>query len=141
MTKAAIVSREEEPVVFIIDDDPSVREALADLLRSANLKVKTFVSAQEFLQQEHPDTPGCIVLDVKLPGMSGLEFQRALMKLGVDLPIIFISGHGDIPMSVQAMKSGAIEFLTKPLNEQELLDAIQVGLVRARARRILRNIL
>ena len=138
MTKSAIVPR-EEPVVFIIDDDPSVRESLESLLRSVDLGVETFLSAQEFLQRKHPDTPGCIVLDVKLPGMSGLEFQLALMKLGVDLPIIFISGHGDIPMSVQAMKSGAIEFLTKPLNEQSLLDAIQVGLERDRARRVLRK--
>jgi FixJ family two-component response regulator len=139
MTKSAIVPREEEPVVLIIDDDRSVREALADLLRSINLKVETFLSAQEFLQRQRPNTPGCIVLDVKMPGMSGLEFQRALMKLGVDLPIIFISGYGDIPTSVQAMKSGAIEFLTKPLNEQALLDAIQAGLERDRARRVLRK--
>lgn len=139
MSKSAIVSREEEPVVLIIDDDPSVREALADLLHSINLKVETFLSAQEFLQRQHPNTPGCIVLDVKMPGMSGLEFQRALMHLGVDLPIIFISGYGDIPTSVQAMKSGAIEFLTKPLNEQALLDAIQAGLERDRARRVLRK--
>jgi FixJ family two-component response regulator len=138
MTKSAIVPQ-EEPVVFIIDDDPSVREGLEDLLRSVDVKVETFLSAQEFLRQKHPDTPGCIVLDVRLPGMSGLEFQRALMKLGVDLPIIFISGYGDIPMSVQAMKSGAIEFLTKPLNEQALLDAIQAGLERDRARRVLRK--
>ncbi len=139
MTKSAIVPREEEPVVFIIDDDSSVREALADLLRSINLNVQTYLSAQEFLQRQHRDSPGCIVLDVRLPGMSGLEFQHALIKLGVDLPIIFISGYGDIPMSVQAMKSGAIEFLTKPLNEQALLDAIQAGLERDRARRVLRK--
>ena len=139
MANSAIVPREEEPVVFVIDDDPSVCQALADLLRSANLGVETFLSAQEFFQRKHPDSPGCIVLDVRLPGMSGLEFQRALIKLGVDLPIIFITGYGDIPMSVQAMKSGAIEFLTKPLNEQALLDAIQAGLERDRARRVLRQ--
>jgi len=139
MTESAIISQEEEPVVFIIDDDPSVCEALEDLLRSVHLKVETFLSAHEFLQRKHTNSPGCIVLDVRLPGMSGLEFQRALMKSGVDLPIIFITGYGDIPMSVQAMKSGAIEFLTKPLNEQTLLEAIQAGLARDRARRVLRQ--
>lgn len=138
MTKSATATG-EEPVVFVIDDDPSVRQALGDLLRSLNLRVETFLSAQEFLQLAHPDSPGCIVLDVNMPGMSGLEFQRALMQGGVDLPIIFISGNSDIPISVQAMKSGAIEFLTKPLNEQALLEAIQAGLKRDRARRILRQ--
>ena len=112
------------PVVFIIDDDASVRDAVEDLLRSVGLEVESFGSTQEFLQRKRPDVPGCIVLDVRLPGASGLEFQNALAQLGVHLPIIFISGHGDIPMSVRAMKSGAIEFLTKPLREQELLDAI-----------------
>ncbi len=139
MATSATVSRKEEPVVFVIDDDPSVREALADLLRSINLKAETFLSAHEFLQRKPPDTPGCILLDVQMPGMSGLDFQRALMKLGVDLPIIFISGYGDVPTSVQAMKSGAIEFLTKPLNKQALLEAIQAGLERDRARRVLRQ--
>jgi FixJ family two-component response regulator len=138
VTKSATATG-EEPVVFVIDDDPSVRQALGDLLRSLNLRVETFLSAQEFLQLAHPDSPGCIVLDVNMPGMSGLEFQRALMQGGVDLPIIFISGNSDIPISVQAMKSGAIEFLTKPLNEQALLEAIQAGLKRDRARRILRQ--
>ncbi len=138
MTKSATATG-EEPVVFVIDDDPSVRQALGDLLRSLNLRVETFLSAQEFLQLAHPNSPGCIVLDVNMPGMSGLEFQRALMQGGVDLPIIFISGNSDIPISVQAMKSGAIEFLTKPLNEQALLEAIQAGLKRDRARRILRQ--
>lgn len=138
MTKSATATG-EEPVVFVIDDDPSVRQALGDLLRSLNLRVETFLSAQEFLQLAHPDSPGCIVLDVNMPGMSGLEFQRALLQEGVDLPIIFISGNSDIPISVQAMKSGAIEFLTKPLNEQALLEAIQAGLKRDQARRILRQ--
>ena len=133
------MTKDEEPVVFIIDDDAPLRDSLGDLLRSIGLRVQAFGSAQEFLQWTHPDSPGCIVLDVEMPGMSGLEFQRALMKLGVDLPIIFISGHSDIPVSVQAMKSGAIEFLTKPLNEQALLDAIQAGLARDRARRVLRQ--
>jgi len=126
---------EEQPLVFVIDDDASVREAIADLLRSVGLGVESFGSTQEFLQSKRPDAPGCIVLDVRLPGPSGLEFQRTLDKSNIHLPIIFISGHGDIPMSVRAMKSGAIEFLTKPLPEQELLDAIQTGIERDRARR------
>ena len=127
--------REEPPLVFVIDDDASVRAAIADLLHSVGLGVEAFGSTEEFLQSERRDAPGCIVLDVRLPGPSGLEFQRTLDKSDVQLPIIFISGHGDIPMSVRAMKSGAIEFLTKPLPEQELLDAIQTGIARDRARR------
>jgi FixJ family two-component response regulator len=126
---------EEQPVVFVIDDDASVRDAIADLLRSVGLGVESFRSTQDFLQSKRPDAPGCIVLDVRLPGPSGLEFQRTLNKSNIHLPVIFISGHGDIPMSVRAMKSGAIEFLTKPLPEQELLDAIQTGIERDRARR------
>ena len=127
--------REEPPLVFVIDDDASVRAAVADLLRSVGLGVEAFGSTEEFLQSERRDAAGCIVLDVRLPGPSGLEFQRTLDKSNIHLPIIFISGHGDIPMSVQAMKSGAIEFLTKPLREQELLDAIHTGIARDRARR------
>jgi FixJ family two-component response regulator len=127
--------REEHPVVFVIDDDASVRDAIADLLRSVGLEVQSFGSSQAFLQSKRPDAPGCIVLDVRLPGPSGLEFQRTLSESNIHLPIIFISGHGDIPMSVRAMKSGAVEFLTKPLPEQELLDAIQTGIERDRARR------
>jgi FixJ family two-component response regulator len=126
--------REEPPVVFVIDDDASVRDAVADLLRSVGIEVETFRSAQEFLHWKRRDAPGCIVLDVRLPGPSGLEFQRTLKQLNINLPIIFISAHGDIPMSVRAMKSGAVEFLTKPLREQELLDAIQTGIERDRAR-------
>jgi len=126
---------EEQPVVFVIDDDASVRDAIADLLRSVGLAVESFGSTQEFLQSTRPNAPGCIVLDVRLPGPSGLEFQRTLSKSNIHLPVIFISGHGDIPMSVRAMKSGAIQFLTKPLPEQELLDAIQEGIERDRARR------
>lgn len=126
---------EERPVVFVIDDDASVREGVKDLLRSVGLDVESFGSTQEFLASKRPDAPGCIVLDVRLPGASGLEVQRELMKSSIQLPIIFISGHGDIPMSVRAMKSGAIEFLTKPLREQELLDAVQAGIERDRARR------
>jgi FixJ family two-component response regulator len=125
-----------KPVVFIIDDDPSVREGLEDLFQSIGMAALSFGSPGEFLRSQRPDVPGCIVLDVRLPGQSGLEFQRQLAEVDIHLPIIFISGHGDIPMSVQAMKSGAIEFLTKPLHEQQLLDAVQAGLERDRARRL-----
>jgi FixJ family two-component response regulator len=126
---------EEQPVVFVIDDDRSVRDALAGLLRSVGLTVQSFGSTQEFLQSERPDLPGCLVLDVRLPGRSGLDFQRELADQGIDLPIVFITGHGDIPMSVRAIKAGALEFLTKPFHDQELLDAIQLGIERDRARR------
>jgi FixJ family two-component response regulator len=127
--------RDEQPIVFIIDDDASVRDAVTDLLRSVGLDAQSFGSPYEFLQSTRSDAPGCIVLDVRLPGSSGLEFQRTLIDSNVQLPVIFISAHGDIPMSVRAMKSGAIEFLTKPLHEQQLLDAIQAGIERDRARR------
>ena len=126
---------EEKPIVFVIDDDASVREAVEDLLHSLGLEVMSFGSTQEFLRTKRPDAAGCIVLDVRLPGPSGLELQRTLLESRVHLPIIFISGHADISMSVRAMKSGAIEFLTKPLHEQELLDAIQAGIERDRGRR------
>jgi FixJ family two-component response regulator len=126
---------EEQPVVFVIDDDPSVRGGVADLLRSVGLGVESFASAGEFLAFKRPEAPGCIVLDIRLPGTSGMEFQRILPESNIQLPVIFISGHGDIPMSVRAMKLGAIEFLTKPLKEQELLDAVQSGIERDRARR------
>ena len=126
---------EEQPVVFVVDDDPSVREALASLLRSVGLEVQSFGSTQEFLQSKRPDAPGCLVLDVRLPGRSGLDFQRELAESGIHLPIVFITGHGDIPMSVRAMKAGAIEFLTKPFHDQDLLDAVQLGIERDRARR------
>jgi FixJ family two-component response regulator len=125
----------DQPFVFVIDDDASVRDALEDLLRSIGLGVESFASTQEFLQRQPHDAPGCVVLDVRLPGQSGLEFQRTLMKSGERLPVIFISGHGDISMSVEAIKAGAIDFLTKPLHEQKLLDAIQAGIERDRARR------
>ena len=126
---------EEHSVVFLIDDDPSVREALEDLLRSVGLQVQSFGSAQEFLRVKLPDAPACLVLDVRLPGPSGLDFQRVLAESNNPLPIIFITGHGDIPMSVKAMKAGAVEFLTKPFRDQELLDAIQQGIGRDRTRR------
>ncbi|MEB3043822.1 response regulator transcription factor [Rhizobium mulingense] len=122
-------------IVYIIDDDASVREGLGDLLRSVGLEVLTFASSQEFLDSKRPDVPGCIILDVRLPGRSGLEFQSMLTSLGIELPVIFISAHSDIPISVRAMKAGAIEFLTKPLREQELLDAAYAGIERNCARR------
>ena len=126
---------EEQPVVFVVDDDPSVRDALARLLRSVGLDVLSFGSTQEFVQSKRPDAPGCLVLDVRLPGRSGLDFQRELAASGIHLPIVFITGHGDIRMSVRALKAGAIEFLTKPFQDQELLDAIQLGIERDRVRR------
>jgi FixJ family two-component response regulator len=122
-------------VVFVIDDDPSMRGALEDLVGSVGLQVRPFASPQDFLQSKLPDAPGCLVLDVRLPGMGGLTFQKELARLGVALPIIFITGHGDIPMSVRAMKAGAVEFLTKPFHDQELLDAIHTAIERDRERR------
>jgi FixJ family two-component response regulator len=121
--------------VLIIDDDNDLRNSLARLLRSVGLNARLFASVSDFLKSEPPEGPSCLVLDVRLPGQSGLEFQRELAAAGREVPIIFITGHGDIPMSVQAMKGGAIEFLTKPVRDQELLDAIQLGLTRDRARR------
>jgi FixJ family two-component response regulator len=126
---------EEQPVVFVIDDDRLVRDSITDLLLSVGLRAETFGSAHEFLGSKRADAPGCIVLDLRLPGSSGLEFQRTLAESGIELPVIFISGHGDISTSVRALKSGAIEFLTKPLREQELLDAVQAGIERDRTRR------
>jgi FixJ family two-component response regulator len=126
---------EEKAKVIVIDDDASVRAAVADLLRSVCLEVETFASAREFLQGEIPDSPGCIVLDVRLPDESGLEFQKTLLKSNIHIPIIFITAHDDVRTSVRAMKSGAIEFLTKPLHEQELLDAVQIGIEHDRVRR------
>ena len=123
---------EDAPVVFIVDDDPSVRRSIQDLLSSVALTSEAFASPQEFLASRRADRPGCLVLDIRLPGMSGLDFQRELAQAGVQLPIIFITGHGDVPMSVQAMKSGAVEFLMKPFRTQELLDAIQQALERDR---------
>jgi len=126
---------EERPVVIVIDDDPSVRKAIDRLLRSVDLRVELFESAQEFLQSEPPDAPSCIVLDVRLPGQSGLNLQRNLTAADIHIPIIFITAHGDIPMSVRAMKAGAVEFLAKPFHDQDLLDAIEAALERDRARR------
>jgi FixJ family two-component response regulator len=125
----------EQPLVFIVDDDASAREGIEDLLQSVGLQVMSFGSAQEFLRGPRPDAPGCIVLDIRMPGTSGLEFQKVLIESGILLPVIFITGHGDIPMSVMAMKSGAIEFLTKPFREQSLLDAVNTGIESDRLRR------
>lgn len=124
-----------DSVVFVIDDDGAIREALSSLVRSVGLHVETFRSPGEFLQKKLPLVPSCLVVDVRLPGMSGLDFQRELTEGNVQIPVIFITGHGDIPMSVRAMKAGAVEFLTKPFRDQDLLDAIQVGLERDRVRR------
>jgi FixJ family two-component response regulator len=123
------------PTVFIIDDDGGVRQSIQDLAESVGLRAKSFTTAQEFLSRERISGPSCLVLDVRLPQMSGLDFQRQLADTGVQIPIIFITGHGDIPMSVKAMKSGAVEFLTKPFRNQDLLDAIQQALQRDRASR------
>jgi FixJ family two-component response regulator len=124
-----------ESIVFVVDDDESVRAALKSLLASVGLKVKLFGSATEFLETRFPNIPSCLVLDVRLPGLSGLEFQDELLKANIHVPIIFVTGHGDIPMSVRAMKAGAVEFLTKPFRDQDLLDAVQLALERDRARR------
>jgi FixJ family two-component response regulator len=124
-----------QSMVYVIDDDDAVREALSGLLRSVGLQVRTFATPPEFLASKLADVPSCLVLDVRLPGHSGLEFQTELAKASILVPIIFITGHGDIPMTVKAMKAGAIEFLTKPFRDQDLLDAVQTGLDRDRARR------
>jgi FixJ family two-component response regulator len=127
--------RDADAIVFVVDDDPSIREAVKSLISLAGLRVETFGTAQEFLRSERPNLPGCVVLDVELPGLSGLDLQRELTAHGIKLPIIFITGYGDIPMSVRAMKAGATEFLTKPFRDQDLLDAIQQALERDRAAR------
>lgn len=125
----------DDATVFVIDDDARMRAAMERLLRSVGLHAESFASPQDFLQRKLPDGPSCLVLDVRLPGMSGLEVQRKLIEAGIQIPVIFISGHGDIPMTVKAMKSGAVEFLTKPFRDQDLLDAIQQALERENATR------
>ena len=127
--------KEAEAVVFVVDDDSSVREAIKSLIKSVGLRVETFETAQQFLASKRPEVPGCVVLDVRLPGLSGLDLQRELAANDIKLPIIFITGYGDIPMSVTAMKAGALEFLTKPFRDQDLLDAIQKALERDRTAR------
>jgi FixJ family two-component response regulator len=126
---------EPQSIVFVIDDDAAIRRALASLIRSVGLQVELFASAQEFLQAKRPKLPSCLILDIRLPGVSGLDFQRKLAEDNNPIPIIFITGHGDIPMSVRAMKAGAVEFLPKPFRDQDLLDAIHLGLERDRKRR------
>jgi RNA polymerase sigma factor (sigma-70 family) len=123
------------PVVFVVDDDPSVRSSLKFLISTVGLQVESFSSAETFLHKKPPDAPSCLVLDVRLPGLSGLDFQRELAARNIRIPIVFVTGHGDIPMSVRAMKAGAVEFLTKPFRDQDLLDAVRVALERDRARR------
>ena len=127
---------EPEAIVFVVDDDQSVRESLDSLFRSTGLKVQLFASAQEFLQSEKPESASCLVLDVRMPGLSGLDLQREMADSEITIPIIFITGHGDIPMTVQAMKAGAVEFLTKPFREQDLLDAVNQAIERDREHRI-----
>jgi FixJ family two-component response regulator len=134
-SRESLIVFEERAVVFVIDDDSSMRLALEDLVRSVGLEVRAFTAPQQFLLSPLPDLPACLVLDVRLPGMSGLTFQNELAKQGLAIPVIFITGHGDIPMSVRAMKAGAVEFLTKPFHDQDLLDAIHVAIERDRKRR------
>jgi FixJ family two-component response regulator len=126
---------EAEPIVFVVDDDPSVRSSTERLVRSAGFKVKTFGSAAEFLESPRPQGPACLVLDVRLPGQSGLDLQRELAESGVRIPVIFMTGHGDIPMTVRAMKAGAVEFLTKPYRKNNLLEAIRTSIERDRVSR------
>jgi FixJ family two-component response regulator len=126
---------EQQSAVFVVDDDAAVRESLSSLFRSVGLQVKAFSSASEFLQSKLPDCPSCLVLDIRLPGVSGLDFQSDLAKANIEIPIVFMTGHGDIPMTVRAMKAGAVEFLTKPFRDQDMLDAVQVGHQRDRRRR------
>src|SRR6202167_3280038 len=123
------------PIVFVVDDDPSVRSSLKFLLSTVGLQVESFGSADTFLHRKPPDAPSCLVLDVRLPGLSGLDFQRELAARNIRIPIVFLTGHGDIPMSVRAMKAGAVEFLTKPFRDQDLLDAVRIALERDRAKR------
>jgi FixJ family two-component response regulator len=133
--RSEMTTAQEQPTVVVIDDDASIRKALENLLRSVGLDVELFRSPQDFLQSNRPDRPGCIVLDVRFPGRSGLDMQREISAANTSLPIIFITGYGDIPMSVRAMKAGAVEFLTKPFRDQDLLDAVGVALEKDRARR------
>ena len=129
------MTTEAQPVVFVVDDDLSIRDGLCSLIRSAGLEVRLFPSATEFLQAALPEAPACLVLDLRLPDLGGLELQRRLARTGVDIPIIFISGHGDIPTTVRAMKAGAVEFLSKPVQDQDLLDAIVQAIDQDRAAR------
>ena len=134
-TERDLVMKKADQVVFVIDDDPSMRTAIKELIEAVGISCQTFGSGQELLEAQLPDVPGCMVLDVRLPGLSGLNLQRELAERGIQIPIIFITGHGDIPMSVQAMKAGAVEFLTKPFRDQDLLDAIEQATERDRSAR------
>src|SRR5262245_6396215 len=133
MTRNAMAG--PKAIVFVVDDDLSVREGLGSLIRSAGLGVEIFASAQEFLARSRADVPSCLVLDIQLPGLSGLDLQKRMAEVNIEIPIVFITGHGDVPTSVQAMKAGAVEFLTKPFVERDLLDAIQQAIKRDRAAR------
>ena len=124
-----------ESIVYVVDDDEAVREAIQSLIRSVGLHVEVFASAQDFLRSKRPDVPGCLVLDIRLPGFSGLQLQRKLADADIRIPIVFMTGHGDIPMTVKAMKAGAVEFLTKPFRDQDLLDAIQQAIETDRSAR------
>jgi FixJ family two-component response regulator len=135
MEPALHSQHDDEPIVLVIDDDPDVRDGLRALLHSVNLESKVYRSAPEFLRSKLPDQVSCLILDVRLPGLSGLDFQAELAKVNINIPIIFITGYGDIPMSVKAMKAGAVEFLTKPVREQDLLDAVRAALNQDRERR------
>lgn len=126
---------ESQPIVIVIDDDNDVREAVADLLRSIGLRTKLFGSVRDFLEWRRPDVPSCLVLDVRLPGLSGLDLQSELNRADIQLPVVFMTGHGDIPMTVRAMKGGAVDFLAKPFRDQDMIDAVQAGLDRDKARR------
>ena len=126
---------DQEPIVYVVDDDMAIREAISDLLGSVGLRVEAFALPRDFLAFKRPNAPSCLVLDVRLPGSSGLEFQRKLVSANSAIPVIFITGHGDIPMSVRAMKAGAVEFLTKPFRDQDLLDAILLAIAADRSRR------
>ena len=134
-SSAKSVGSTDQPIVFVVDDDASMRQALARLLQSVQLRVEVFASPREFLQSERPNVPSCLVLDVRLPGLSGLDFQAELAKADVRIPIVFITGHGDIPMSVRAMKAGAVDFLAKPFRDQDLLDAVTAAIQRDQKRR------
>jgi FixJ family two-component response regulator len=126
---------ESRPIVFVVDDDPSVRRGLTNLFRSVDLRVEAFGLASELLQNKLPDVPSCLVLDIRLPGLSGLDFQNELAKVNIHIPIIFMTGHGDIPMTVRAMKAGAIDFLTKPFRDQDMLDAVTTAIARDQKKR------
>lgn len=130
---------EAAAIVFVVDDDAAMRQSLSNLIRSVGLRVEAFASAQEFLRSKRPDVPGCLVLDVRLPGLSGLDLQKRMAEADIEIPIIFITGHGDIAMTVRAMKAGAVEFLTKPFRDQDLLDAVQQALERDRTARAQRE--